>query len=61
MLVVVTPQHGLTEADLLSFAAAGVAALLLITGRRPTRPAQANSNADPRTGSVEKDSVNSDS
>lgn len=33
-LVVVTPDHGLTVADLLSFAALAVAAVLLVSGRR---------------------------
>lgn len=33
-LVVVTPDHGLTVADLLSFAALAVAAGLLVPGRR---------------------------
>lgn len=33
-LLVVTPQHGLTEADLLSIAAVALAAVLVVTDRR---------------------------
>lgn len=34
VLWVVTPQHGLTEADLLSIGAVALAAILLLTDRR---------------------------
>lgn len=36
-LIVVTPNHGLTEADLLSVAAVGLASILVLTDRHQLR------------------------